>query len=70
VWGPFGWNLHEDLLCAQVQTQAIQQGSGAEWNIIAREEESKVHDEVCVRSYYAEWARLMGRNPAEQEEAP
>lgn len=65
VWGPFGWNLHEDLLCAQVQTQAIQQGSGAEWNIIAREEENKVHDEVCVRSYYAEWARLMGRNPAE-----
>jgi len=65
VWGPFGWNLHEDLLCAQVQTQAIQQGSGAEWNVIAREEENKVHDEVCVRSYYAEWARLMGRNPAE-----
>jgi len=65
VWGPFGWNLHEDLLCAQVQTQAIQQGSGAAWNIIAREEENKVHDEVCVRSYYAEWARLMGRNPAE-----
>lgn len=65
VWGPFGWNLHEDLLCAQVQTQAIKQGSGAEWNVMAREEDNKVHDEVCVRSYYAEWARLMGRNPAD-----
>jgi methanesulfonate monooxygenase large subunit len=65
VWGPFGWNLHEDLLCAQVQTQAIKEGSGAEWNIIAREEDNKVHDEVCVRSYYAEWSRLMGRNPAD-----
>lgn len=65
VWGPFGWNLHEDLLCAQVQTQAIRQGSGAEWNVIAREEGNKVHDEVCVRSYYAEWARLMGRNPSD-----
>jgi methanesulfonate monooxygenase large subunit len=65
VWGPFGWNLHEDLLCAQVQTQAIKEGSGAEWNIIAREENNKVHDEVCVRSYYAEWSRLMGRNPAD-----
>lgn len=65
VWGPFGWNLHEDLLCAQVQTQAIRHGSGAEWNVMAREEDNKVHDEVCVRSYYAEWARLMGRNPAD-----
>lgn len=64
VWGPFGWNLHEDLLCAQVQTQAIRAGSGADWNIMAREENNKVHDEVCVRSYYAEWSRLMGRNPA------
>lgn len=62
VWGPFGWNLHEDLLCAQVQTQAIKAGSGAEWNLMAREEDSKVHDEMCVRSYYAEWSRLMGRS--------
>lgn len=63
VWGPFGWNVHEDLLCAQVQTQAIKQGSGAEWNLMAREEDNKVHDEVCVRTYYAEWSRLMGRSP-------
>ena len=62
IWGPFGWNLHEDLLCAQVQTQAIKQGSGAEWNLAARVEDSKVHDEMCVRSYYAEWSRLMGRS--------
>lgn len=61
VWGPFGWNVHEDMLCAQTQTQGIQKGSGAEWNIIAREEDNKVHDEVGVRSYYAEWSRLMGR---------
>lgn len=64
VWGPFGWNLHEDLLCAQVQTQAIKRGSGAQWNLMAREEDSKVHDEVCVRTYYAEWSRLMGRSHA------
>ena len=64
VWGPFGWNVHEDMLCAQVQTQAIKQGSGAQWNLMAREEGDKVHDEMCVRSYYAEWSRLMGRNPA------
>lgn len=64
VWGPFGWNLHEDLLCAQVQTQAVRKGSGAEWNIIAREEGSKVHDEIGLRTYYAEWARLMGRDPS------
>jgi len=62
VWGPFGWNLHEDLLCAQVQTQGIQKGSGAIWNIAAREEGNKVHDEVGVRAYYAEWSRLMRRS--------
>jgi methanesulfonate monooxygenase large subunit len=65
VWGPFGWNLHEDLLCAQVQTQAIQQGSGAEWSIIAREENNKVHDEIGLRTYYAEWNRLMGRKASD-----
>lgn len=62
VWGPFGWNLHEDLLCAQAQTQAIQQGSGAVWNVMAREEDNKVHDEIGNRAYYAEWARRMGRS--------
>lgn len=64
VWGPFGWNLHEDLLCAQTQTQAVKRDSGAAWSLMAREEENKVHDEVCVRSYYAEWGRLMGRDPS------
>ncbi len=62
VWGPFGWNLHEDLLCAQVQTQAVKEGSGALWNVVAREEGNKVHDEVGVRSYYEEWSRLMNRS--------
>lgn len=65
VWGPFGWNLHEDLLCAQTQTQAIKPGSGATWNLMARVEDNKVHDEVCVRSYYAEWERRMGRRASE-----
>lgn len=65
VWGPFGWNLHEDLLCAQTQTQAIRRGSGATWNLMAREEDNKVHDEVCVRSYYEEWGRRMGRRASD-----
>lgn len=69
VWGPFGWNLHEDLLCAQTQTQAIKPGSGATWNLMAREENNKVHDEVCVRSYYAEWERRMGRRFSESPQS-
>jgi methanesulfonate monooxygenase large subunit len=48
-----------------VQTQAIQQGSGAEWSIIAREENNKVHDEIGLRTYYAEWNRLMGRKASD-----
>ena len=61
VWGPFGWNVHEDLMCVQAQTQAIQSGSGAKWCLIAREENNKVHDEIGLRTYYAEWSRRMGR---------
>lgn len=62
VWGPFGWNVHEDLLCAQAQSEAIGTGSDARWSIMAREENNKVHDEIGLRAYYAERDRRMGRN--------
>lgn len=61
IWGPFGRNLHEDLLVVQQQKVAMQPGSGSKFLIMAREENATIHDEIGLRSYYAEWARRMGR---------
>lgn len=61
IWGPFGRNLHEDLLVVQQQQIAMQPGSGSRYLLMAREENNTIHDEIGLRSYYDEWARLMGR---------
>jgi methanesulfonate monooxygenase subunit alpha len=62
IWGPFGRNLHEDLLVVQQQKVAMRPGSGSKFLIMAREENETIHDEIGLRSYYAEWARRMGRS--------
>ncbi|NPC59131.1 aromatic ring-hydroxylating oxygenase subunit alpha [Caenimonas soli] len=61
IWGPFGRNLHEDLLVVQQQKVAMQPGSGSRFLLMAREEGDTIHDEIGLRSYYDEWARRMGR---------
>jgi methanesulfonate monooxygenase large subunit len=61
IWGPFGRNLHEDLLAVQNQSIAMREGSGSKYLLIAREENSTIHDEIGLRSYFAEWTRRMGR---------
>jgi len=61
IWGPFGRNLHEDLLVVQNQAVAMREGSGSKYLIMAREENSTIHDEIGLRSYFAEWSRRMGR---------
>ncbi|TXF09816.1 aromatic ring-hydroxylating dioxygenase subunit alpha [Pelomicrobium methylotrophicum] len=61
IWGPFGRNLHEDLLAVQNQSIAMREGSGSKYLIMAREENSTIHDEIGLRSYFAEWTRRMGR---------
>ena len=62
IWGPFGRNLHEDLLVVQNQTVAMRANSGSKYCLMAREENSTIHDEVGLRSYYEEWSRRMGRS--------
>lgn len=59
IWGPFGRNLHEDLLAVHGQGRAIP--NGGSHIIQAREEDSTIHDEVGMRHFYAEWSRRMGR---------
>lgn len=61
IWGPFGRNLHEDLLAVQNQSIAMREGSGSKYLLIARDENSTIHDEIGLRSYFAEWTRRMGR---------
>ncbi|WP_298236386.1 aromatic ring-hydroxylating dioxygenase subunit alpha [uncultured Azohydromonas sp.] len=61
IWGPFGRNLHEDLLGVYGQGRAMRERSGSHWVIHGREEHSTIHDEVGMRHFYAEWSRRMGR---------
>jgi methanesulfonate monooxygenase large subunit len=59
IWGPFGRNLHEDLLGVHGQGRAI--GRGQTYIIQAREEDRTIHDEIGMRHFYAEWSARMGR---------
>lgn len=61
IWGPFGRNLHEDLLAVHGQGIAMQEGTDSKWVIQGREEDNTIHDEIGMRHFYAEWSRLMGR---------
>jgi methanesulfonate monooxygenase large subunit len=66
IWGPFGRNLHEDLLGVSGQGRAMrEEASGARWVLHGREEGMTIHDEGGMRHYYAEWSRRMGRAPAD-----
>jgi methanesulfonate monooxygenase large subunit len=62
IWGPFGRNLHEDLLGVTGQGRAMQdRDSGSRWVLHGREESMTIHDECGMRHFYAEWSRRMGR---------
>jgi methanesulfonate monooxygenase subunit alpha len=66
IWGPFGRNLHEDLLGVTGQGRAMRDESGgSRWLLHGREEAMGIHDEVGMRHYYAEWGRRTGRSPSD-----
>jgi methanesulfonate monooxygenase subunit alpha len=66
IWGPFGRNLHEDLLGVAGQGAAMRDGaSGSRWVLHGREESLGIHDEGGMRHYYAEWGRRMGRSASD-----
>ena len=60
IWGPFGRNLHEDLLGVHGQGRAMRRGTDSRWVIQGREENNTIHDEVGMRHYYAEWSPAHG----------
>ena len=61
IWGPFGRNLHEDLLGVHGQGMAMRERTDSKWVIHGREENMTIHDEGGMRHFYAEWSRRMGR---------
>jgi methanesulfonate monooxygenase large subunit len=61
IWGPFGRNLHEDLLSVHGQGMAMRDQSDSQWVIHGREENSTIHDEIGMRHFYAEWSDRMQR---------
>jgi len=67
IWGPFGRNLHEDLLGVAGQGTTMREGTEPRNILHGRHENSTIHDEVGMRHYYAEWSKWMqvdASNPA------
>jgi methanesulfonate monooxygenase large subunit len=65
IWGPFGRNLHEDLLGVVGQGRAMRDPSDTRWVLHGREEGMTIHDEGGMRHFYAEWSRRMGRSASD-----
>lgn len=59
VWGPFGRNLPEDIWAIETQW-ANMSSAASNYSIIAREEDRQATDDAPLRSFYAEWRRLLG----------
>jgi len=63
-WGPFGRNLPEDFIAIVGQSIGLNHGRGSPYILHGREENS-THSEVCIRHYFAEWSRMMGRSASD-----
>ena len=64
IWGPFGRNLHEDLIGVAGQGTTMREGTESRNILHGRHENSTIHDEVGMRHYYAEWGKFLGVNPS------
>ena len=67
IWGPFGRNLHEDLIGVAGQGTTMREGTEPRNILHGRHENSTIHDEVGMRHYYNEWSKWMqvdASNPA------
>jgi methanesulfonate monooxygenase subunit alpha len=68
IWGPFGRNLHEDLIGVQGQGTTMLPGSEPRHILHGRHEGQTIHDENGMRHYYEEWGRWMNRTPSNPEQ--
>ncbi len=65
IWGPFGRNLHEDLLGVAGQGAAMRPHSEPRRILHGRHEDETIHDEIGMRHFYDEWGRKMNRLPSD-----
>ena len=63
IWGPFGRNLHEDLIAVTGQGSAMHPSAEPRRILHGRHENETIHDENGMRHYYEEWGRWMDRLP-------
>lgn len=63
-WGPFGRNVPEDLLAAELCEWNFRNGA-AKYQLLAREEGMRGQDDGFLRAFYAQWGRLMGRTASD-----
>jgi methanesulfonate monooxygenase large subunit len=64
IWGPFGRNLHEDLIGVAGQGTTMREGTETRNILHGRHENSTIHDEVGMRHYYEAWGNFLGVSPA------
>jgi methanesulfonate monooxygenase large subunit len=63
IWGPFGRNLHEDLLGVTGQGVSMAPGTENRHILHGRHENHTIHDEVGMRHYYSEWGKYLDIDP-------
>jgi len=63
IWGPFGRNLHEDLIGVAGQGTTMREGTEVRNILHGRHENSTIHDEVGMRHYYSEWGKYLDIDP-------
>lgn len=64
IWGPFGRNLHEDLLAVTAQGACMHPSAEKRTILHGRHENETIHDENGMRHYYEEWGRWLDRSPS------
>ena len=64
IWGPFGRNLHEDLIGVAGQGTTMRVGTENRRILHGRHENGTIHDEVGMRHYYTAWGDMLGVDPA------
>tara|TARA_B100001123_G_C15345902_1_gene1037172 strand:- start:7132 stop:8271 length:1140 start_codon:yes stop_codon:yes gene_type:complete len=68
IWGPFGRNLHEDLLAVTTQQGSMHSSADPRRILHGRHENNTIHDEVGMRHFYDEWGKWMNINPSKPTE--
>jgi len=68
IWGPFGRNLHEDLLAVTAQGSCMHPSAEKRNILQGRHENETIHDENGMRHYYHEWGRWLNRSPSNPDE--